>query len=103
MLEKWYHQGTCSENVESIKKSEKNRVERDDYVMTSGIGWHKIYTNAKNWNDARKSCIQDGAQLAILNSKNEEKVNLHSFFTLAKTKVYSRNKKKDTVLSIRRY
>lgn len=47
---------------------------RDDYVYTPGIGTHKIFTDAKSWNDARKSCQEDDAHLGIVNSKAEELV-----------------------------
>ncbi|KZC10280.1 PREDICTED: hemolymph lipopolysaccharide-binding protein-like [Dufourea novaeangliae] len=47
---------------------------RDDYVYTPGIGAHKLHTRAKTWNNARKSCKEEGAHLAIVNSKSEARV-----------------------------
>ncbi|XP_058798662.1 hemolymph lipopolysaccharide-binding protein-like [Phymastichus coffea] len=49
-------------------------VVREDYVHTPGIGSHKIHTDAKNWNDARKICNDENAHLAIINSAAEEAI-----------------------------
>lgn len=47
---------------------------REDYVYTPGIGSHKLHTNAKTWNEARKVCNEEGGHLAIINSHAEESV-----------------------------
>ena len=49
---------------------------RDDYNHTPGIGSHKLHTDGKIWNDARKICIEEGGHLAIINSIDEEEVSL---------------------------
>lgn len=49
---------------------------REDYVHSPGIGSHKIHTDAKNWNDARKICNDENAHLAIINSEAEEAVSI---------------------------
>lgn len=60
---------------QSVTKGMKNCVtylERDDYTIRPGIGVHKLHKRKVNWNKARKSCMDEGANLAILNSKLEE-------------------------------
>lgn len=52
---------------------------RDDYRYTMGIGAHKLHTRAATWNDARKTCIEEGGHLAIINSLAEEHVLLEIF------------------------
>lgn len=47
---------------------------RDDYVHMPGIGSYKLHTVAKSWNNARKICKEEGAHLAIINSREEEAV-----------------------------
>lgn len=44
------------------------------YVHTPGVGSHKLHTEAKTWNEARRICLEEGAYLAIINSKVEESV-----------------------------
>lgn len=68
---------------QSPVKIEVIRINENDYINTPGIGSHKFFTDAKNWNDAKKACEQDGAHLAIVNSKQEENV---SFFQFIRTK-----------------
>ncbi|XP_076663716.1 hemolymph lipopolysaccharide-binding protein-like [Andrena cerasifolii] len=41
---------------------------RDDYLY---IGYHKIHTNALNWNNARKVRLKEGGHLAVVNSITE--------------------------------
>lgn len=60
--------------AEIMKKTIKSMCVSKNYTYTPKIGCHKIYTNRKNWDDARKACQQDGADLAIVNSKEEEDV-----------------------------
>lgn len=47
---------------------------RDDYKYTIGLGAHKLHTRAATWNEARKSCNEEGAHLAIINSNAEAQV-----------------------------
>lgn len=56
-----------------------NKVIRDDYRYTPGIGSHKLHTRAKVWNEARKICIEEGGHLAIINSQAEAHVLLDLF------------------------
>ena len=49
---------------------------REDYVRTPGIGSHKLHTEALSWNDARRACMEEGAHLAVINSKAEETVRI---------------------------
>lgn len=58
------------EELESIE----SRCKSKNYTYTPLVGCHKIYTSPENWKDAQKSCQQDGTDLAIVNSKAEEKV-----------------------------
>ncbi|XP_054001320.1 hemolymph lipopolysaccharide-binding protein-like [Hylaeus anthracinus] len=55
-------------------KSCVSYVERDDYVITVGVGVHKFHRRRLMWNQARKSCLNEGGQLAVLNSDREEKL-----------------------------
>ncbi|XP_015596663.1 hemolymph lipopolysaccharide-binding protein [Cephus cinctus] len=62
-------------NTEEIKhKTHKAPIKkiRSDYTLTEGIGYHKFHKTKRNWNDARKSCIAENAQLAVINSAKEE-------------------------------
>ncbi|XP_020277552.1 hemolymph lipopolysaccharide-binding protein-like [Pseudomyrmex gracilis] len=52
---------------------------RDDYRYTAGIGAHKLHTRPATWNEARKTCIEEGGHLAIINSLAEERVLLDIF------------------------
>ncbi|XP_014232280.1 hemolymph lipopolysaccharide-binding protein-like [Trichogramma pretiosum] len=47
-------------------------LHKEDYVYTPGIGSHRFHTEAKPWNEARRICYDEGAHLAIINSKAEE-------------------------------
>ena len=47
-------------------------LQRDDYVVTVGMGAHKLHKRRMKWNQARKSCMDEGGQLAIINSVEEE-------------------------------
>lgn len=52
---------------------------RDDYHLTEGIGAHKLHTRAATWNEARKTCNDEGGHLAIINSKREAEVMMDLF------------------------
>lgn len=46
------------------------------YNCTPGIGWHKLFLIPATWSIARRSCHQDGAHLAVINSKAEARVSI---------------------------
>ncbi|XP_011699775.1 PREDICTED: hemolymph lipopolysaccharide-binding protein isoform X1 [Wasmannia auropunctata] len=46
----------------------------NDYLMTPGMGAHKLHVRKLPWNKARRICIQEGGHLAIINSNSEEKL-----------------------------
>ncbi|XP_033338706.2 hemolymph lipopolysaccharide-binding protein [Megalopta genalis] len=48
-------------------------LERDDYVLKPGIGAYKLHRRKIRWNHARKSCVDEGGNLAILNNAEEER------------------------------
>ncbi|XP_011341207.1 hemolymph lipopolysaccharide-binding protein-like [Ooceraea biroi] len=50
---------------------------KDDYIITPGMGRHKLHLDAVTWNVARRACIQEGGHLAVINSISEEKLLLH--------------------------
>ncbi|XP_019887929.1 hemolymph lipopolysaccharide-binding protein-like [Ooceraea biroi] len=45
-----------------------------DYLITSGIGAHKLHLRRLCWNKARQVCVHEGGQLAVINSFSEEKI-----------------------------
>ena len=51
---------------------------REDYEYTSGVGWHKLHTLPKTWNEARKICKDENAYLAIINSLAEATVRMNT-------------------------
>ncbi|XP_032686805.1 hemolymph lipopolysaccharide-binding protein-like [Odontomachus brunneus] len=46
----------------------------NDYLVTEGIGAHKLHRRKVIWNKARRTCIEEGGHLAIINSASEEKI-----------------------------
>ncbi|XP_051154908.1 hemolymph lipopolysaccharide-binding protein-like [Leptopilina boulardi] len=52
---------------------------RDDYHLTEGVGAHKLHSRAATWNEARKTCNDEGGHLAIINSKREADVLMDLF------------------------
>jgi hypothetical protein len=58
------------------------------YELHRGVGYYKIHTELKTWQEARQICAQEGAHLAIVNSEEESQV-LQSLFVpvAAKLKV----------------
>ncbi|XP_046736228.1 hemolymph lipopolysaccharide-binding protein-like [Diprion similis] len=46
---------------------------RDDYTYVPGIGAYKVHTRGVPWNEARKTCDEEGGHLVILNSVTEAK------------------------------
>ncbi|XP_046433583.1 hemolymph lipopolysaccharide-binding protein-like isoform X2 [Neodiprion fabricii] len=46
-------------------------VRRDDYTYFPGIGGYKLHSKAVSWNQARKTCEEEGGHLAIINSLAE--------------------------------
>ena len=48
---------------------------RDDYQIIQYMGTYKLHKNPlATWNEAREICVQEGAQLAIINSNAEAKM-----------------------------
>ncbi|XP_016841397.1 hemolymph lipopolysaccharide-binding protein-like isoform X1 [Nasonia vitripennis] len=43
----------------------------DGYVLVPGHGAYKLHTNLVTWDSARKSCVEEGAHLAIVDSPVE--------------------------------
>ena len=35
------------------------------------MGWYKLHTDGKNWFDAQKVCAREGANLLVINSREE--------------------------------
>lgn len=44
------------------------------YIDTPEIGSPKFYSYARTWDDALQVCVQDEAQLGVINFKEEETV-----------------------------
>nr|XP_031826783.1 hemolymph lipopolysaccharide-binding protein-like [Nomia melanderi] len=59
---------------------------RDDYVITPDKGFHKLHMRKMTWNRARKSCLEEGGQLAVIRSPLAEQY-LHEW--MKKEKVSS--------------
>lgn len=52
------------------------------YVHTENIGFHKLFSiAAEGFHEANVTCQNDGAHLAIINSKQEEEVSFTLTFT----------------------
>jgi len=49
------------------------------YELRRGVGYYKIHSVPKTWNEALQICAQEGGHLAIINSEEESKV-LQSIF-----------------------
>ncbi|XP_020289442.1 hemolymph lipopolysaccharide-binding protein-like [Pseudomyrmex gracilis] len=47
---------------------------RGNYLVTPGVGAHKLYLDQLSWAKARQACVQEGGHLAIINSQSEEEV-----------------------------
>jgi len=45
-----------------------------DYLFTPGMSAHKLHVRKLSWNKARRTCIEEGGHLAIINSASEEKI-----------------------------
>lgn len=69
----FYPERTTS-NCDKCDRCCTSVLKRDDYINTPGIGAHKLHSRKQNWNDARKSCMEEGGYLAIPNSLAEETV-----------------------------
>ncbi|XP_068085132.1 hemolymph lipopolysaccharide-binding protein-like [Anabrus simplex] len=55
-------------------------IRRTDYELFPGVGYYKLHTTAKLWDAARLSCIDEGADLIVLNSEAEANV-VKQFFS----------------------
>ncbi|XP_069701707.1 hemolymph lipopolysaccharide-binding protein-like [Periplaneta americana] len=47
------------------------RVPSPGYEVMAGLGYYKLHTTGKTWNEALQICEQEGAHLLILNSEEE--------------------------------
>ncbi|XP_047108498.1 hemolymph lipopolysaccharide-binding protein-like [Schistocerca piceifrons] len=43
-----------------------------DYKYFPNVGYYKLHTDKRNWENARRTCAKEGAHLAIVNSEAEE-------------------------------
>ncbi|XP_012152159.1 hemolymph lipopolysaccharide-binding protein-like [Megachile rotundata] len=57
----------------------RDTILRDDYTYTLGVGAHKLHTEPRTWNEARKICMAEGGHLAIINSAAEERTLMDIF------------------------
>ncbi|XP_076643406.1 uncharacterized protein LOC143353744 isoform X2 [Halictus rubicundus] len=63
----------CPNNVVTGPKGYcVNNFNRAGYVVRPGMGAHKLFKHEVTWNKAREICMQEGAQLAVINSDAEE-------------------------------
>ncbi|XP_011341208.1 hemolymph lipopolysaccharide-binding protein-like isoform X1 [Ooceraea biroi] len=67
------------DNNLNIKPDNKHteKLKKNDYLITPGIGAHKLHSRKVTWNKARQACIQEGGHLAIINSALEEMILIH--------------------------
>ncbi|OXU28859.1 hypothetical protein TSAR_009152 [Trichomalopsis sarcophagae] len=62
-------------NVSTAESSQKREeLTRLGYICSEDVGWHKLHTTRKTWNRARRSCEDEDAHLAIVNSIGEAQV-----------------------------
>ncbi|XP_076666313.1 C-type mannose receptor 2-like [Andrena cerasifolii] len=47
---------------------------RDDYVVVQGMGAYKLNKRVLSWDQARRTCMDEGGQLAVINSHAEGKM-----------------------------
>nr|CAD7398111.1 unnamed protein product [Timema poppensis] len=55
------------------------------YRLFPGVGYYKLHTEAKKWDDARRACTEEGSHLAVVNSEEESKALQKLLETEAKT------------------
>ncbi|XP_076643572.1 C-type mannose receptor 2-like [Halictus rubicundus] len=72
-LEGVFHQENAT-NQHELPKRFLECLPRDDYYDLFPIGSYKLHARAVTWADARNICREEGAHLAIINSKAEAKV-----------------------------
>ncbi|XP_069699263.1 hemolymph lipopolysaccharide-binding protein-like isoform X2 [Periplaneta americana] len=44
-----------------------------DYELVHDLGYYKFHTDFQSWYEARQTCAQEGAHLAVINSETETK------------------------------
>lgn len=49
----------------------------NNYTEVKGLGWYKLHPQSKNWLEASKTCANEGAHLAIVNSEKENAVSIN--------------------------
>ena len=62
---------TAVQQFHKVMKRCTSHLQRDDYVVTKGMGAHKLNKRKVKWDEARKACIAEGGLLAIINSVQE--------------------------------
>ncbi|XP_021924721.1 hemolymph lipopolysaccharide-binding protein-like isoform X2 [Zootermopsis nevadensis] len=53
------------------------------YELRNGLGYYKVHSEPRNWQEARKICAEEGAHLAIINSEEESKAVQSMFVPVA--------------------
>jgi hypothetical protein len=54
------------------------------YNLVPGLGYYKFHTAGKTWDGARRTCDQEGAHLAVINSEAELNVLKNLFHSVPK-------------------
>ena len=72
--EQVFHPNVLPDVLRMAMKGCVSHLQKDDYVITKGMGAHKLIQRKLNWDEARRACMAEGGQLAIINSFEEEKL-----------------------------
>lgn len=75
----------ATDNTKASLETEQKRCESSNYTYTPKIGCHKllnIQSNKTDWSEARKTCKDDGTDLAIVDTKAEEEVSRFSILKI---------------------
>ncbi|XP_069704952.1 hemolymph lipopolysaccharide-binding protein-like [Periplaneta americana] len=85
------HDSACSSTVTDLNPpsngslfNNKREPPRPHYEFVPGLGYYKFHNKGKRWQDAKLSCEQEGAHLAIINSQKELDVLLELWQRLPK-------------------
>ncbi|KAJ8665119.1 hypothetical protein QAD02_006781 [Eretmocerus hayati] len=60
-----------SKHVRTVLALEDIITVPKDYCYISNVGLYKLHKDLKTWNNARETCNDEGARLAIINSEEE--------------------------------
>ncbi|XP_067008712.2 hemolymph lipopolysaccharide-binding protein [Anabrus simplex] len=80
------HSSTTCGKKERIELSttavifEHLRPKRPDYEFFPGVGYYKLHTWGRTWDDARATCLEEGGHLLVINSEEEADV-VRKFFS----------------------